>query len=441
MPIALLPLLSFALADLPPPPDITAMPLPPTLVVGGQVADVCEWPSTVQLATQFGEPFCTGTLLDERTVVTAAHCIDPQFSFWSPDQIMFGESSSAPALSTPISSCTPHPLWDPGDGNPGSSYFYDLAVCTLSQDAPDVPIVPPLMGCEASALVPGAEMTIVGFGTDNENSSEGGGTKRWVVNTIETVDLASNDLTLLGTPQGGSACFGDSGGPVFIELPDGSWRVSGVTSTAHPSVWGQSPICGFGVVYDMIHTQMEWFETQTGRDLTPCHDADGTWNPDERCDAFPMDLQPAGAAWASMCDGGQISGPGASCGDPFQGGDPTETGGETEGDTDGDTDTEGPDDTTGSDTEPGTTGGSGPLDPSTGTAPGGSGSSDSGPVDPPGGTGSSGGASETGELPADDDGDSGCGCRQSSPGGSALALFGLVLGVATRRRRRVTSSR
>ncbi len=436
MPIALWPLVTFALADLPPPPDITALPPPPSMIVGGEDVALCAWPSTVQLATNFDEPFCTGTLLDARTVLTAAHCIDPAFSGWSPDQVLFGESSFAPAAATPITSCTMHPGWDPGDGNPGSSYFFDLAVCTLAQDAPDVPIVPPLMGCEAQNLVPGAEMTIVGYGTNNENAFDGTGIKRWTTQTIESVNLDTNDLTLLGTPEGASACYGDSGGPVFIELPDGSWRVAGVTSTAHPSVWNNPPICGFGVVYDMIHTEMTWFESQTGRDLTPCHDADGTWNPDERCDAFPTDLDPGGTDWGALCNGGPLSGLGASCGDPFGGLPPeTDTDGETEGDTDTDGDTDTTGDPTGDDPTTGSTGDSGLADTSSGgPAPGSSGD----PVDPPAGTGSTGDAS--GQPPADDS-DEGCGCRQS-PGGSPWALFGLVLGLGmVRRRRPATSAR
>lgn len=401
------------------PADVTPPTAEPNLVVGGQAAPQCGWPSTVQLATNANEPFCTGSLVDARTVVTAAHCLDPSSSSWVAEQVVFGESVFSPEVSVPVQSCTLHPQWDPGTGEPDQSYLYDLAVCTLAQDAPDVPIVPPLMGCEADILAPGQEMVIVGFGFDDEAQSSGIGTKRWTTQTVQTVDLVTNDLTLLGV-EGASACFGDSGGPIFVQLPDGSWRVAGVTSTAHPDVWDQPLLCGYGVVYDLIHTEMEWFEEQTGRDLTPCHDADGTWNPDERCDALPTQLTPPAATWAELCQGGMVSGPGASCGDPF--GEPPPP------------DTSGGEESTGEPPDSDTDGAS--------TGSGGNGvQTDGGETDQ--------GESETGQLPGgtgmslppwpqmDDAEADGCGCRHRSSGGSPpWALLVLGLGLVRRRRYR-----
>lgn len=421
--LATLALLAYASA----PTDIAPEDPSPYLVVGGQPAPTCGWPSTVQMANLDGQPFCTGSLIDSRTVLTAAHCLDPETSSWTADQIFLGESAFAPQAAVPVQDCAIHPGWDVGTGEPGQSYLYDLAVCTLADDAPDVPIVPPLMGCEAEILTPGQEMVIVGFGFDDEAQSGGIGTKRWTAQTVQTVDLVTNDLILLGV-NGGSACFGDSGGPIFVQLADGSWRVAGVTSTAHPDVWDQPLLCGYGVVYDLIHTEMAWFEDETGRDLTPCHDADGTWNPDERCDALPMQLTPPGAAWANQCQGGMVSGPGASCGAPFEE-PPPDTGG-SEGSTgDGPPDS-GTGEGSGSGGRPETSGTLGDTD---GEPP------DAESGDLPGGTGQS--------LPdwpgSDGDDAGGCGCRHRSSGdGTPWALLTLGLGLgAVRRRRRPTTPR
>ncbi len=106
----------------------------------------------------------------------------------------------------------------------------------LSQNV-DVPIVPPLMGCEVDALQPGAEVTIVGYGATQANLGEFGwedvegvGTKRLTIQTLEQVFLET--LFLLG--GGSSACPGDSGGPAVIQLEDGSWRVLGAGSDCTP---------------------------------------------------------------------------------------------------------------------------------------------------------------------------------------------------------------
>lgn len=56
--------------------------IPPNLVcddtvriVGGQEAERESWPWIVQLH-YYGYPFCGGSILDEKTIVTAAHCCD-----------------------------------------------------------------------------------------------------------------------------------------------------------------------------------------------------------------------------------------------------------------------------------------------------------------------------------------------------------------------------
>jgi MYXO-CTERM domain-containing protein len=66
----------------------------------------------------------------------------------------------------------------------------------------------------------------------------------------------------------------------------------------------------------MMHTGMSWFEDTTGIDLTPCHDADGTWNPGPDCTGIPMAPGVGSGSWPS-CQPGELSGWAASCGAPY----------------------------------------------------------------------------------------------------------------------------
>lgn len=101
-----------------------------------------------------------------------------------------------------------------------------------------------------------------------------------------------------------------------MQLDDGSWRVFAAVSGPHPNA---PPLgCGFGGTYELIYTKMDWIESQTGYDVTPCFDADGTWNPDERCTEFPTALD-GGGSWDAACDPSMVSGPSASCGEPIDG--------------------------------------------------------------------------------------------------------------------------
>ena len=272
-----------------------------------------------------------------------------------------------------------------------------------------MPIVPPLMGCEAEQLSPGALVTLPGYGMNDEVGQSGHGVKRWTINTVESVDEENNDLYLLGI-EGSSVCFGDSGGPAYVQLDDGSWRVVGVTSEGHPDTAKQEYICGYGAIYDLVHLEMEWFETQTGYDLTPCFDTDGTWAPDESCGSFPTSLTTAGLDWTSACATTELSALSATCGDPYG----TEAGSSSGGGSESGESSTGDDTTTTSTTgmplEPDTTG-----DPDSSTSsPFGAESSES-----------------SGPAPQDDD--EGCGCSTHSRH-APLALLLLFTFRARRRR-------
>jgi hypothetical protein len=382
-------------------------PPEPEPVVNGTDALVCEFPAAAAAVRTDGSTACTVAVVHPRVVLLAAHCL------YSGElgAVVFGENVSAPATSIPLETCNAHPQYaDVNDFN-----YFDLAYCTLTEDAPAVPFVPPLMGCEAEQLSPGALVTLPGYGMNDEVAQSGHGVKRWTVNTVESVDEKNNDLYLLGI-DGSSVCFGDSGGPAYLQLDDGSWRVVGVTSEGHPDTSKQEYICGYGAIYDLVHLEMEWFETETGYDLTPCFDTDGTWSPDESCGSFPTSLTTAGLDWTTACATTELSEFSATCGDPYgteagssSGGGESESGESSTGD---DTTTTS---TTGMSVEPDTTG---DAESSTSSPFGAESSESSGPA------------------PQDDD--AGCGCR-THPRQAPFAL--LLLFTCRARRRRPSAAR
>lgn len=383
-----------------------ASPRDPMQIVGGEDAATCAYPAAVALVDPFGNPFCTASLLHPELVLTAAHCIDAVPA----DAVVFGERAAEPARKVLVQTCSTHPgYWiDPR---------LDLAVCRLADAVTDVPIVPPLMGCEANVLKPGKTVTIVGFGaswaeldpdTGEVTYVEGVGTKRHVSLTLEQVDGV--DLYLLGDEHT-NACFGDSGGPVYVQMGDGTWRVAGAARELHPATpWpGMGNVCFYGVIYTLGHPEMSWIEDAAGLDLTPCHDSDGTWNPGPECGAFPRNLT-GGGAWSHGCDDVPLSGLSHTCGAPFQeGGDAgTDDGGE-------DTST-----TTGT-----------PEDPDPGPPP-------SPPAPPPPmpdptdpEAGETDAETDT-DIGLNDGGKGGCGCRASSSPGPWL-LLGALAGIRRRR--------
>lgn len=270
------------------PDDTLAVPASdPASIYGGEPSAVCGWPTTVSV-----QGSCTGTLVHPQVVIYAQHCGSGYNS------IQFGESIQQPAKNVPVEFCKTFPGGGPGSGK-------DYAVCKLAEPVLDVPIVPILMGCETDVLQPGAEVTIVGFGNADDNL--GYGLKREVVTTINQI-TGANEIEIGG--NGKDSCQGDSGGPVFIKLADGTWRVFGITS------YGGA--CGTGGVYSMMHLGMQWFEAETGIDLTPCHDAQGNWAPTGECKNFPMEPGLGGGTWANGCANAQVGGASQTCGMPTE---------------------------------------------------------------------------------------------------------------------------
>ncbi|MBL4684802.1 MAG: trypsin-like serine protease [Nannocystaceae bacterium] len=397
-------------------------PLP---ISGGHIAPMCAWPSTVAMRRS-GEVFCSGSLVHPRVVLLAAHCVNGGAD--APDDVGFGEDGYAPARTATVQYCDHHPDYEFGvtDG-------LDVAFCVLDESVDDVPIVPPLMGCEHEVLQPGAVLTIVGFGATTADldldvggwvNTEGVGTKRTAAQQLET--MVDGAAYLLGID--GFARPGDSGGPATIQMEDGTWRVIGAGSRIHPDTPLRSDNdCSYGAIYSTYGHAMPWLEANSGFDLTPCHYADGVWNPDARCDQFPLlpgDAVASSGTWTDGCATDAVSRLGATCGVPYDGPPPggSDTGDPTTGD-DGD-DGDGDEGSTTSPPDPPAPPSPVPPPPSpppTPLPPSDVDESSSGDPDP---------AAAEGELVP-----RGCACTSSPSPRRWTALFGIIcLGLYRRRR-------
>ncbi|MEW5743590.1 MAG: trypsin-like serine protease [Myxococcota bacterium] len=161
---------------------------------------------------------CTATLIDRRTLLTAAHCVDPR--------ILGATSLSIVATNAPnenqitgqnmwqVVETRMHPSWNP------ATLSSDIAMALLAS-APNVTPKP----WNQASVASGQAVRSVGYGTIGNDT--GSGTKR-------TVDLiinqASPTLIFVGNGVNKGICHGDSGGPTFRTFPDGVERVVGVHS-------------------------------------------------------------------------------------------------------------------------------------------------------------------------------------------------------------------
>ncbi len=168
------------------------------------------------------DSLCTATLIAPRTLLTAAHCVDP--STLGAQHVLITATNAATesevrwgANTVPVIETRTHPLW-----NPGANLEADIAVALL--EVPQT-VTPRPWNAQSLAGMGGKGVRAVGYGALSIDA--GAGVRR-------TVDLSirqlSSQLISLGNLVDKGICHGDSGGPTFHTFEDNVERLIGIHS-------------------------------------------------------------------------------------------------------------------------------------------------------------------------------------------------------------------
>lgn len=177
--------------------------------------------STVELSNG-----CSGTLIADNWVLTAAHCLVSssqmfvRFSFNQSEIYEVERIILHPSYRGTASGGT-HP------DRPATSPVYDIGLLKLAESVSDT-FQPVKMILESELPTEGSEVLLAGFGVTNPFTGAGGGLLRQTTTIIHFYNEAAKEVVFGPTP-GQSACPGDSGGPMYLEQ-NGELLVMGVTS-------------------------------------------------------------------------------------------------------------------------------------------------------------------------------------------------------------------
>jgi hypothetical protein len=149
---------------------------------------------------QGGAGVCTGTLIGERQVLTAFHCIEEPSTYSFEITDLLGRKTRHPVAAI-------HPFSRDADIKVLSGHTADVALLTLTQPVTGIDGLQP---AAISTVLPGTSerVTAVGYGCDDRETLTGGGVKRF-----RTYTWGEPSEILCPGDSGGPALRGDLAGP------------------------------------------------------------------------------------------------------------------------------------------------------------------------------------------------------------------------------------
>ncbi|GJQ69478.1 hypothetical protein Trydic_g6585 [Trypoxylus dichotomus] len=241
-------------------------------IVNGTPVDTHDFPWMARLS-YFNRFYCGGMLINDRYVLTAAHCV--KGFMWFMIKVTFGELDRCDDKERPESRFVLRAVT-------GAFSFLnfdnDIALLRLNERVPITEKIKPIcLPTKTDNLYVGVKATATGWGTLKEDGKPSCILQKVDVPVISneecrmtnyTSKMISDNMMCAGYPKTGQkdSCQGDSGGPLIAARPNNQYELIGIVS------WGNG--CarpGYPGVYTRVTRYLDWI-LQNSRDGCFCKD-------------------------------------------------------------------------------------------------------------------------------------------------------------------------
>ncbi|XP_034030961.1 suppressor of tumorigenicity 14 protein isoform X2 [Thalassophryne amazonica] len=236
-------------------------------IVGGQDAELGEWPWQVSLHFMTRGHVCGASIISPNYLLSAAHCFvthDPQnhiASNWQTYSGMQDQYKRDGIQQRAIKKIISHPYYNQ------MTYDYDIALLELSQPLEFSSTIYPVCLPSVSHVFPaGTNCFVTGWGTLREGGQLAQQLQKATVkiindtvcNVVTEGQLTSRMLCSGFLAGGVDACQGDSGGPLVCFEESGRWFQAGIVSWGEGCARRNKP-----GVYTRVTKLRAWIQEQT----------------------------------------------------------------------------------------------------------------------------------------------------------------------------------
>nr|XP_046255324.1 suppressor of tumorigenicity 14 protein homolog isoform X2 [Scatophagus argus] len=237
-------------------------------IVGGQNAELGEWPWQVSLHFQTYGHVCGASIISERWLLSASHCFvtsSPANSIasnWLTYSGMQDQYKQEDVQRRQVKRIISHPDYNQ------MTYDYDIALLELSEPLQFTNTIQPICLPSSSHVFPaGMSCWVTGWGALREGGQKAQLLQKasvkiindTVCNTVTEGQVTSRMLCSGFLAGGVDACQGDSGGPLVCFEESGKWFQAGIVSWGEGCARRNKP-----GVYTRVTKLREWIQKEIG---------------------------------------------------------------------------------------------------------------------------------------------------------------------------------